>query len=127
MTVKISLCPYNGRLFVAATRKDYERSHVRVFKEPDVLRCDQGGRFSAGAGKDGFWTYLIWASETHCLAHELSHVVLHVFERCGIDPREANGEPFCYMLSQLMLDVKTSLKKRKKNENRKMRKLPQSV
>jgi hypothetical protein len=31
--------------------------------------------------------------------------VLHVFERCGIDPREAHGEPFCYMLSQLMLDA----------------------
>jgi hypothetical protein len=44
----------------------------------------------------------------HTLAHEFSHVVLHVFERCGIDPREGSGEPFCYLLSQLLLDAKRS-------------------
>jgi hypothetical protein len=52
------------------------------------------------------WTYLIWAKDAAQLAHEIAHVVLHVFERCGIDPRECNGEPFCYMLSQLMIDAK---------------------
>lgn len=71
----------------------------------DVLRCDQVGRYSGGRGKDGKWTYLLWAEETHTMAHELSHVVLHTFERLGIDPREGNGEPFCYMLSQLMLEA----------------------
>jgi hypothetical protein len=35
----------------------------------------------------------------------LSHVMLNVFELVGIDPREAGGEPFCYMLSQLMLEA----------------------
>lgn len=53
------------------------------------------------------WTYLVWASNPHTLAHELAHTVLHVFERCGIDPREAGGEPFCYLLSQLILDAGT--------------------
>jgi hypothetical protein len=35
----------------------------------------------------------------------VAHVVLHVFERCGIDPISGNGEPFCYMLSQILIDA----------------------
>lgn len=102
---ELSLRPYNGRLFVAKSRKDYQRQHKALFATPDVLRCDQAGRMTGGEGKDGVWTYLIWAEAAPQLAHELSHIVLHVFERCGIDPREAGGEPFCYMLSQLMLEA----------------------
>jgi hypothetical protein len=103
---ELSLRPYNGRLFIADSRKDYEKSHNRLFKTPDVLSCCQVGRFSGGEGKDGMWTYLIYAKQTPQLAHELSHVILHVFERCGIDPIEAKGEPFCYMLSQLMSEAR---------------------
>ncbi len=102
---ELSLRPYNGRLFVAKTLADYQRGHKQVFKEPDVLTCATAGRFTGGNGKDGLWTYLIWAPTPPLMAHELSHAILHTFERCGIDPREANGEPFCYMLSQLMLEA----------------------
>lgn len=102
---ELSLRPYHGRLFVASSAKDYEASHKRLFKTPDVLSCAQVGRMSGGEGKDGMWTYLVWAKAAPQLAHELSHVILHVFERCGIDPREAGGEPFCYMLSQLMIEA----------------------
>lgn len=105
MARELSLRPYNGRLFFADTQADYLRAHKRVFKTPDVLTCATEGRFTGGQGADGLWTYLVWAETPHTLAHELSHVVLHVFERCGIDPRDANGEPFCYLLSQLMLDA----------------------
>lgn len=101
---ELSLRPYSGRLFVAKNRKDYESAHKRIFNEPDVLTT-QNGRFAGGQGKDGEWTYLIYADKPHTLAHELSHVVLHLFQRCGIDPREANGEPFCYLLSQLILEA----------------------
>lgn len=104
--LSLSLRPYHGRLFVAASRDEYERGHKRLFKTPDVLSCAQAGRFTGGEGKDGLWTYLVFADKPHTLAHELSHVVLHLFERCGIDPREAGGEPFCYMLSQLLLECK---------------------
>jgi hypothetical protein len=104
-TRQLSLRPYNGYLYVAYSRADYERQHKRLFKEPDVLHCNQAGRFAGGCGPTGFWTYLIWAESPSALAHELAHVVLAVFERCGINPCEAGGEPFCYMLSQLMLDA----------------------
>ena len=103
---ELSLRPYHGRLFVAASRKDYEAQHARIFKTPDVLSCAQVGRFCGGQGRDGVWTYLVWGQDLPRQVHELSHVVLHVFERCGIDPREANGEPFCYLLHQLLVDLK---------------------
>ena len=102
---EISLRPYNGRLFVTHTPDDYDKAHRRIFNTPDVLTCRVDGRFSGGEGHDGLWTYLVYAESPHTLAHELSHVVLHVFERCGIDPRSGGGEPFCYLLSQLMLDA----------------------
>jgi hypothetical protein len=102
---KLSLRPYHGNLFIASSRKDYEKSHKKLFKTPDVLTCAQAGRFSGGEGRDGVWTYLVYADKPHTLAHELSHVLFHVFERCGIDPREGREEPFCYMLSQLMLEA----------------------
>jgi len=90
---------------VAKTAKGYEKAHRKLFNTPDVLSCAQEGRFSGGEGKDGMLTYLVWGAKPHTLAHELSHAVLHLFERCGIDPRDAGGEPFCYMLSQLLLEA----------------------
>lgn len=102
---ELSLRPYNGRLFVAKSRNDYEKGHRKLFKTADVLSCAQEGRCRYGEGKDGKWTYLIYAEKPHTLAHELSHVIFHVFERCGIDPTEGREEPFCYMLSQLMLEA----------------------
>lgn len=106
---EISLSPYVGRLFVAATRKDYERAHRRMFNESDNLAPEMGGRYSAGTDKSGNWLYLVWSEGEQNLAHELAHVILHVFKLCGIDPREANGEPFCYMLSQLIMDTRKAI------------------
>lgn len=102
---ELSLRPYHGRLFVVKTAKRYEKAHRELFQTSDMLSCAQEGRFSGGEGKDGMWIYLVWGKSPHSLTHELAHVVLHVFERCGIDPREAGGEPFCYMLSQLLLEA----------------------
>ena len=108
---ELSLRPYNGKLYFAKSKKDYLRAHEKVFAEPDVLTCATEGRFTGGKGKDGMWTYLIWAETHPILAHEMSHAVLHTFERCGIDPISGNGEPFCYLLSQLMLDANLKVKK----------------
>lgn len=104
---QLSLRPYNGSLYVCVDEADYQRAHKRVFGERDVplLSTGREGRFAGGCGADGKWAYVIWYTSPHTLAHELSHVVLEVFRRCGIDPREAGGEPFCYMLAQLMLEA----------------------
>lgn len=107
---ELQLRPYHGRLWVARSIEGYQKTHELIFDHPDVLTCAQAGRFSGGEGNDGLWTYLIWADEPHTLAHELSHAILHVFERCGMDPRESNGEPFCYMLSQLLMEALEQIK-----------------
>ncbi len=101
---RLSLRPYNGNLFLCTTREDYERQHKRVFREPDVLSCEVEGRFVGGEGKDGLWTYLVFADTAAMAAHEFGHVIFHTFHRCRIDPRDSDGEAFCYMLSQLMKD-----------------------
>jgi len=79
--------------------------HRKVFGNADEIPADTAGRVSFNVIGNGSFAYVLWAHKTPNLAHELSHVILHVFEHCGIDPREANGEPFCYMLSQLMLEA----------------------
>lgn len=103
---KLSLRPYNGNLYVTTTKSGYSKASIAVFKddgEPeDVIKDDMKGRMCIAEGHDGLWTYLVWAESPEAMAHELSHVVLHTFERCGINPVEAGGEPFCYMLGQLM-------------------------
>ena len=53
-------------------------------------------------------TFLVYARKNWpaTLAHELSHVILHTFGIVGIDPRAAEGEPFCYMLSHLIEEAR---------------------
>jgi succinate dehydrogenase/fumarate reductase flavoprotein subunit len=108
---QLSLRPYTGKLYLAESKKEYAKLHKRLFKSEEVLSVAQAGRFAGGCGKDDMWTYLVWASSSATLAHELSHVIFHVLERHGIDPRHDTGEVFCYMLSMLLLDAGPSRKK----------------
>ena len=104
---RLSLRPYNGSLYVCSKEDDYQRAHKKVFGERDVplVSAGRAGRFTGGQGADGKWAYLVWFTDSATLAHELSHVVFHVFDRCGMDPRDSGGEAFCYMLSQLILEA----------------------
>ena len=43
---ELSLRPYHGRLFVAKSRKEYQRQHRELFKTADVLTCAQAGRMT---------------------------------------------------------------------------------
>ena len=109
MTKKtISLRPYFGNVTVCKTRTGYQREYTKLFGTPDVaLKAGANGRMSGKYDEKKMRPeYVVWAKNRSYLAHELSHVVLHVFELADIDPRAANGEPFCYMLSQLMLEAK---------------------
>lgn len=102
---ELSLRPYGGRLIVAKTAQEYERLHKKLFKNTDVLKSTYEGRFCGEQEKNGLWVYLIWGRGINQIAHEISHVILHLFARCGIDPCGCNGEAFCYMLSQLMQEA----------------------
>lgn len=102
---ELLLRPYNGRIFLVRSKKAYEKAHKKLFKRADPLENHKRGRASGEEDKNGQRLYLVFAKDQHVLAHELSHVLLHVFALCEIDPRDSNGEPFCYMLSQLILDA----------------------
>ena len=101
----LSLRPYPGHVYVCKTQKEYQRKHERMFGERDfVLTKRNSGRMTGRTLDPEGVEYLVWAKAPCYLAHELSHVILNSFEAVGIDPREAGGEPFCYLLSQLLLE-----------------------
>lgn len=102
---ELTLRPYPGKILICKSKKEYRREHIRLFGESIDLKYKYGrmdGRMD-GCGKTA--TYLVWGCDTPRLAHELSHVILSVFELIGIDPKLSAGEPFCYLLSQLLLDA----------------------
>ena len=73
------------RLYLAGSRAEFEAQYAALFESPDGRAAS--GRFAGREAKDGAWTYLVWASSPHSLAHEIGHVVLDLFDWCGIDPR----------------------------------------
>jgi hypothetical protein len=104
--VRLSLRPYPGDLYLAKTTEAYEKACLRLFSRDDKIEgTGRVGRFMGGNSAQGKLTYLIWAEGTPQLAHELSHVLFDLFGLVGINPSDSLGEPFCYMLSQLLLDA----------------------
>lgn len=106
MSKELSLRPYPGKIILCKSLKEMRRIYEKHTKEKYPYKDEKaGGRFikiAYGLEKDSIW--LVYGKEPHVLAHELTHVLLLLFERIGADPGCGNGEPFCYMLSQLMLD-----------------------
>ena len=98
---KISLRPYVGTLYVARTRKAYERAHIVLFGEPDELSEDTGGNTSTNTTVEGKLVYLAYADSPDLWVHELSHVVIHLFEYLQNPITSDNSEPFCYLLHTL--------------------------
>ena len=101
----LSMRPYFGSIRVCKTHEEYQRNYKSLHGEVDIdLTTASSGRMSGRVFEDRPPIFLVWAASPAYMAHEISHVILWVFEKAGIDPREANGEPFCYMLSQLLLE-----------------------
>ena len=98
---KISLQPYPGEIWHCVSKKEYQKTHKKVFKKKDNIK-GVSGRASGSFAKG---TYLIWGKTHDTLLHEISHALLFLFEAVGIDPREANGEPFCYLLQHVVREI----------------------
>jgi len=103
---KLSLRPYPGNLYFCKTKSDYEKGHKKLFESNDFISKNQCGRFFGSEDDNGNWTYIIWGKDFPNISHEICHVILHLFQRIEVDPRESNGEPFCYLLSQLLYDIR---------------------
>lgn len=105
---KLPLRPYHGTIWVCDTLDELLRAHKRLTRKPwPYGESDpNGGRFvmlERDALADR--VFLVYANNLAALAHEFAHVLLIVFRTIGHDPREGDGEPFCYMLSRLMMEA----------------------
>lgn len=105
--MKLSLRPYPGTVIICETLEQLLHKVSRADKKPFTMDdgLSVGGYTVQVLSETVPVRYFVWAEDTPSLAHELSHVVLWVFEIAGIDAREAGGEPFCYMLGQLMKEA----------------------
>jgi len=102
----LSMRPYPGNVHIAATRKEYQAKHKEMFGHKDEgLTKSNSGRMTGRTLEPKGVEYLVWGAAPCYLAHEIAHVILNSFESTGINPCAAGGEPFCYMLSQLLLEA----------------------
>lgn len=102
---RIALRPYPGEILLFkrlnSLRAKYTTMTGDAYPYVDEVT---GGRFVL-VRKGTKRSWLVYARRPHVKAHEFLHVLLATFSECGIDPIEANGEPLCYMLSQLLLEA----------------------
>ncbi len=105
---ELSLRPYPGKIKLfrdlAQFRAYYEAKSGKPYEYMTDPRGGQFIRLDAPAENDVVW--LVYGKRPHVLAHEFVHILFHLFEKIGAHPADSNGEPFCYMLSQLMLDAR---------------------
>lgn len=101
---EVPMRPYPGMIFVTQDWDAFERAAFELFGKTEI-HTNQCGRFLAGASWYHPHTRILWWTTPETLVHELGHVVLDLFELIGVDPCSGNGEPFCYMLSQLHLEI----------------------
>jgi hypothetical protein len=103
---KLSLRPYHGTIWLCDSQDELHKAYKRLTKSAYPYEDGKtGGRYIFLNGDTlGDRIYLVWASNKSYLAHEYCHILLHVCNTIGYDPREGDGEPFCYMLSQLLIE-----------------------
>ena len=103
----LSLRPYHGEILLCDSLAELRKQYRRLTKTAYPYEDDpNGGRFVlVDGGRLTSRAWLVFAATPHALAHEFAHVLLHTFRTIGHDPREGDGEPFCYMLSQLLLEA----------------------
>lgn len=119
--VELSLKPYPGRLCLATTRKDFEKSSQKVIGRrvpAEALLANDGRLLIRTESKTKFKTYLVWVNTRNAVVHEAAHVVLDVFEDVGIVPNEGNGEPFAYMLGYVVEQIESHWEKGKRKKKR---------
>lgn len=103
----LSLRPYLGEIWLCETARTLHKAYQKHTKTAYPYCDDAGvGRYVWLKGDlPSDPIFLVWADTPHALAHEFSHVLLLTFKEIGHDPREGDGEPFCYMLSQLLMEA----------------------
>lgn len=102
---ELSLRPYHGKILLCDSPAEFKRIYRKRVGERCPFDFDpNGGFYCRLMGAKGV-RYLVWACDVKVLAHELCHVLFHAFDQIGAHPGGGGGEPFCYMLSQLLSEA----------------------
>ena len=104
---KLKMTPYPGLILLCSSFEEFTRVYRRLSAEEYPHGATHGSTVKMESKVDYSSIFLIHYDSVSTLAHELSHAVLDLFDDIGINPVEACGEPFAYMLSHL-LDAATS-------------------
>jgi hypothetical protein len=104
---RLSLRPYHGEVWLCGSLDELRKTYKRLFKAEYPYTDDPGGGRYIHAALDTLQStkWLVFAATPEALAHEMAHVLLHTFRVIEHDPRQGDGEPFCHMLSQLILEA----------------------
>lgn len=106
----LDLRPYPGKIKLFDDLKELRRYYEAATGTKYPYKDEVGGgryiRIEGKKGEEHEVRWLVYGRKPHALAHEFTHILLQLWHRIGEDPREGNGEPFCYMLSQLMLEAR---------------------
>lgn len=101
----LSLRPYHGEIYLCKSHRELKKHYRKLTGNKCPHQLSDAGQYVKIEGNkvaDTIW--LVYGSKLEYLAHEYSHVLLHTFKTIGHDPTVGDGEPFCYMLSQLLLE-----------------------
>lgn len=102
---KIMLTPYPGWIVLAKDVKEFEREYKRRTGLACTVPSDVTGRCQPLSAPGYSDIYLVFAKNRFALIHELSHVVLKLFEHIGLDPRREGEEAFCYLIEHLSIEA----------------------
>lgn len=112
---KILLRPYHGQVWYCHTWDELHKAFKRLTGKDYEYEDDPNGGRYIGLSNDTIDgnVWVVYGKQPEILAHEMSHVLLHVFNEIGHDPRHGDGEPFCYMLTHLMTEASKPVMKAK--------------
>ncbi len=99
---KISLAPYPGQVILAKNVAEFKKIYKQYTGEEAHVPKTTVGRCQPLEHDKYATTYLVFAGSVSDLVHELSHVVLKLFDYVSTDPRGNGEEPFCYLLAHLL-------------------------
>jgi hypothetical protein len=105
--MELSLRPYHGSILLCDSPAEMRKQYRRLCRKtcPHEI-TESGGRYIKIEFDHPHETqWLVYSDSLAYLAHEFCHVLLQTFKTIGHDPTQGDGEPFCYMLSQLMLEA----------------------
>lgn len=111
MIKEYKLSPYPRRLWIVKNENfnEIKKDFQFKYKNEEELSNDYiQNNYQAIVflvSKDSYYGYLVFCTDDcdeNTLVHEAGHVVLHLYEDCGMDLKEGmDQEPFCYMLEYI--------------------------